>query len=442
MIVEQHANTTPLFSIIVPIYNSSAYLEKCIRSVLNQKYESIELILIDDKSTDFSASICDAYKSQKNIKTIYNQKNYGVGISRNIGISAAKGRYIIFLDSDDCLYNGCLKGLESLTKKNPAADVIIGKYSSDVSFYSNNYLFEKYLELDTSDKLIAHIMDADYRPNNCWHYIIKRSFMLKTGLKFIDAKVGEDQLFVTKMLCLMENFEFYNKEFYWYRGGGIGLSRAIDLKTTESFLKIIFELSKFLDQLLLSTEKYKFIECRITNACSEIAARISLHEGEEIHELAAVFEKMCRTHNIAERMFKKYDNKVPQGDKEDYFASFLEYRQTVIDYTSELIENVECKYDYIYIYCVSVFALATQRIFKISGFDVECFIDQNNAFRGKTYSGVMVEIPSQAFLRIKNSEIPKILVVVCTQQEKTFRKISLYLEMLGLNKKQVIFHSF
>ena len=57
----------------------------------------------------------------------------------------------------------------------------------------------------------------------------------------------------------------------------------------------------------------------------------------------------------------------------------------------------------IYIYCVSVFALATQRIFKISGFDVECFIDQNNAFRGKTYSGVTVEIPSQAFLKIKKS---------------------------------------
>jgi glycosyltransferase involved in cell wall biosynthesis len=442
MTVDEHALTIPLFSIIVPIYNSSKHLEECISSVLSQKSDSIELILIDDKSTDSSSRICDAYKSQKNIEVIYNQKNYGVGISRNIGITAARGKYVIFLDSDDRLHNGCLKGLESLTNKNPAADVIIGKFLSDQSSYANDYMFEKYLELDTSDKFIAHLMEADYRPNNVWHYVIKRSFMLQKDLKFIDAKVGEDQLFVAKMLCLMENFEYYNEEFYWYRGGGIGLSRSIDLRTTESFLKIIFELSKFRDQLLLSTEKYKFIGCRIAHASSEVAARVTLHEDEEIHELAIVLEKMCRTHNIAERMFEKYDYKILQGGKEDYFASLLEYRQTIIDCTSKIIEDVEGKYDYIYIYCVSVFALATLRIIRINGYDIECFLDENNAFRGKKYSGVMVKTPSSALLKSKSAMNPKILVIVCNQQERTLSKISLNLETLGLNRKQIILHSF
>jgi glycosyltransferase involved in cell wall biosynthesis len=440
MAVEQHAHTIPLFSIIVPIYNSSRYLEESISSVLDQGYENIEMILVDDKSTDSSAKICETYKAQENIAVIYNQQNYGVGISRNIGISAARGKYLIFLDSDDRLYPGCLKGLERLTNKNPGADVIIGKFLSDNSSYSNEYLFEKYLELDTTDKLLAHLMEADYRPNNIWHYVIKREFILNTDLKFIDAKVGEDQLFVAKMLCLVENFEYYNNDFYWYRGGGIGLSRSIDLETTESFLKIIVELSKFRNQLL-SAEQYKFIGCRIAHASSEVAARVTLHGDEEMQELAAVFEKMCKSHKIVEHLFGKYD-KVLQGGKKDYFAGLLEYRKSVIDHTSKLIEDVEGKYDSIYIYCFSVFGLAMLGIIRKNGLDIECFLDENNAFWGVSYSGAMVRRPGSALLKNKDGKVPRSLVIVCNQQQNSLSKISSNLKMLGLNRKQIISHSF
>ena len=92
-----------LISIIVPVYNSEKYLEKCISSILNQTYKNIEIIIVDDGSKDKSVEICDNFsKNNKNIK-VFHKKNEGVSIARNYGISKAKGDYILFIDSDDTI---------------------------------------------------------------------------------------------------------------------------------------------------------------------------------------------------------------------------------------------------------------------------------------------------------------------------------------------------
>ena len=99
-----------LFSIIIPIYNTEKYLHECIDSVLKQQYKNIEVILVNDCSTDGCADICNSYKNNKLIKIIHNKKNLGTALSRNKGILTASGKYIIFLDSDDYLYLGCFQG--------------------------------------------------------------------------------------------------------------------------------------------------------------------------------------------------------------------------------------------------------------------------------------------------------------------------------------------
>jgi glycosyltransferase involved in cell wall biosynthesis len=102
-----------LVSIIVPVYNTAYYLPKCIKSMLNQTYHNIEIILVDDGSTDKSATICDKYaKRDKRIRVIH-KKNGGVSSARNTGIENATGRYIMFVDSDDWLP---LNAVESLHK--------------------------------------------------------------------------------------------------------------------------------------------------------------------------------------------------------------------------------------------------------------------------------------------------------------------------------------
>ena len=109
----------PLVSIIIPIYNTKKYFKTCLDSVINQTYQNLEIILVDDGSTDDSGKIADDYaKKDKRIKVIH-QKNQGQSTARNVGLKKATGNYISFVDSDDELNKNFIKELLQLYQKNP-----------------------------------------------------------------------------------------------------------------------------------------------------------------------------------------------------------------------------------------------------------------------------------------------------------------------------------
>ena len=88
-------------SIIIPVYNVEKYLRRCLNSIINQTYKDIEIILVDDGSTDNSGKICDEYKEKDNRIVVIHKENGGLSDARNAGIDIAKGKYIGFIDSDD-----------------------------------------------------------------------------------------------------------------------------------------------------------------------------------------------------------------------------------------------------------------------------------------------------------------------------------------------------
>ena len=99
-----------MISIIVPVYNTAKYLEKCLASILAQTFTEYECILIDDNSQDTSLEICDSYAKKDNrIKVFHNKKNAGSSLSRKIGLTAAKGDYIVYIDSDDWIENSMIE---------------------------------------------------------------------------------------------------------------------------------------------------------------------------------------------------------------------------------------------------------------------------------------------------------------------------------------------
>lgn len=105
----------PLVTIIIPVYNTEKYLKKCLNSVVNQTYKNLEIILINDASSDNSLAILENYaKKYKNVKLVNNPVNLGVSISRNIGLDFANGDYIYFLDSDDFIRNDAIEKLVNL----------------------------------------------------------------------------------------------------------------------------------------------------------------------------------------------------------------------------------------------------------------------------------------------------------------------------------------
>ena len=109
-----------LISVIVPIYNVESYLEQCIKSIINQTYKNIEIILIDDGSTDKSPKICDKYKQKDSRIIVVHKQNTGVSATRNIGLELSKGKWIAFVDSDDWIEKEYLEELLLNAKKEKA----------------------------------------------------------------------------------------------------------------------------------------------------------------------------------------------------------------------------------------------------------------------------------------------------------------------------------
>ena len=118
----------PLVSFIVQVYNTDKYLEACLKSIINQTYKNIEIIVIDDGSTDSSAVICDAYRDKDSRIQVVHQSNQGIGASRNRGLDCIHGDYMLFVDSDDYIE-------ATLVEK---AVACLQKEKYDVIFFGHN----------------------------------------------------------------------------------------------------------------------------------------------------------------------------------------------------------------------------------------------------------------------------------------------------------------
>lgn len=126
-----------LVSVIVPVYNAEAYLREALESLRSQTYTRFEAILVDDGSTDDSASICGKYAAKDNRFRLISQSNQGISAARNAGIEASTGKWITFLDSDDTLYDDAISRLLSSARRT-RSEITIGKLENGTSIDSSN----------------------------------------------------------------------------------------------------------------------------------------------------------------------------------------------------------------------------------------------------------------------------------------------------------------
>ena len=135
----------PLLSIIVPIYNVEQYLDRCIQSILNQTYQNLEIILVDDGATDCSGVIADSYAAKDKRIKVFHKENGGLSDARNYGLDHVTGDYILFIDSDDFIVNTMCERLITVANNNNAdiiitsIDIIITRYYISIVIirYSN-----------------------------------------------------------------------------------------------------------------------------------------------------------------------------------------------------------------------------------------------------------------------------------------------------------------
>lgn len=215
-----------LVSVIVPIYNVEQYLKECCDSILSQTYPNIELVLVDDGSTDKSSTIASDIAKQDKRVVLINRENGGLSAARNTGISRATGKYILFVDSDDWIEPNCLE----LLCDN------IEQYGADVSCCHAQYvdvhgIIRPSRAMSGVESLSApHILEnalqvKDFRTSACCK-LYNREFLERHQLRFQEGIVNEDTLFSLQVACVAQKVSFVNEALFDIREREGSISRS------------------------------------------------------------------------------------------------------------------------------------------------------------------------------------------------------------------------
>lgn len=205
---------SPKISIIVPVYNTEKYLDKCISSLINQTLKEIEIICINDGSTDNSLKILEKFASKDKRIKIFSQENQGQSAARNFGIKHATGEYLGFVDADDWVDLKYFEELYSSAKKYDC-DIACSGFKRCGRFRKSirKSFSELNVYINTSEKA-----KADQLPNQNYvgNKIYRRENWLKAGLKFEEGRVFEDLAMVIKILDKLGNMVTVPDVYYYY----------------------------------------------------------------------------------------------------------------------------------------------------------------------------------------------------------------------------------
>ncbi|MBR5939263.1 glycosyltransferase family 2 protein, partial [Candidatus Saccharibacteria bacterium] len=175
-------------SIIVPIYNTAKYLSTCLNSIKNQSYENLEIILIDDGSSDDSGKVADDYAKKDSRFKVIHQKNAGQSAARNVGIKKATGKYLGFTDSDDQIKPDFVKSLLKLYEKNHASIAVCGHQYHRVKEDSSENLYQSDLKPrgknESKKAYIMKLLAKDGRMYSCNNKLFKASIIKDNQLLF------------------------------------------------------------------------------------------------------------------------------------------------------------------------------------------------------------------------------------------------------------------
>lgn len=230
------------------MYNTERYIHQCVDSVINQRYQNIEIILVDDGSPDNCPAICDEY-AQKDLRVVViHKENGGLSDARNAGIKASTGDYIMFLDSDDYwVENIDLELMLSTLNSNTDFDFlnfVVTKFYQIENSYNDTATFPEEIfnkNLSKIDKLFL-LQERGHFPMSACTKLIRRSLIIDNKLYFRKGYTAEDILWFTELAEVAKDFSVLNKHYYVYRKE-VEDSITSNTKTIQSLTKLFFEIS-------------------------------------------------------------------------------------------------------------------------------------------------------------------------------------------------------
>ena len=244
----------PLVSVVIPVYNVEKYLGQCLDSIINQTLKDIEIICVDDGSTDNSLKILKEYKEKDNRIKILTQKNLYAGVARNTGLKAATGKYLSFLDSDDFFESEMLEEMYKKAEKDNSDIVMCGWHN-----YNNN------LQKVVNDIKIAtkYLIKSPFSPYdfqkelfdickpNPWTKLYRHSFFKENNLYYEDCICCNDITCICLSMVLAKKISIVDKCFIYYRNNQTNSITSNRNKNLDSVLYAINKLEERLKEVNL-----------------------------------------------------------------------------------------------------------------------------------------------------------------------------------------------
>lgn len=260
-----------ILSIIVPVYNGEKSIEKCIRSIQNQVIKNIEIIIVNDGSTDGTYKILESLKEKDKRIRIIDKKNGGVSSARNEGIKASNSKYIGFVDSDDFINENMYEHLIDIANKNNS-EVVLCRYKEIYNDYEKNekilpiYSESKRLKEEILLKILGNASEKDLSEKNAimgsvWRMIFRKDLIYKNNILFNECiDYGEDKLFCIQTLSKSEQINITNDILYNVKINKNSLSRRYIYKFDEKVDNLMFECKKIIKETKFKYYDDEYIE--------------------------------------------------------------------------------------------------------------------------------------------------------------------------------------
>lgn len=260
----------PLISIIVPVYNVEKYIRRCVESLLNQTYLTIEVILVNDGSPDKSPEICDDYCKMDNRVSVLHKNNGGLSDARNSGLEKARGDYIIFLDSDDYVEHTMVEDAVKAAERDNSDVVIWGYYADFVSedenlistkmksCISGSFSKSDLSKLTITNELIGCLGYA-------WNKMYRKKFLMENKYRFTSGlSLVEDIVFNGPVLSKVERITFIEKPYVHYMQRP---RETLGVKFYENFYELKIMAMKSVESILcewgINTREISLVKSRI-----------------------------------------------------------------------------------------------------------------------------------------------------------------------------------
>lgn len=341
-------------SIIIPVYNGEKYIEKCLTSIINQSYTDIEIIIVNDGSTDKTVEILEKFKKCDRRIEYYSQNNSGASVARNKGIEISSGKYVAFVDSDDTIQENYIELLlKTIEKEN--FDIVACGYT-DISIYGITKLNDFYIDKNIIDKekFINNIFTGV--GGTLWGKIFKSKIIKENNIKMNEEIfMCEDMLFVLEYITKCTSFGAVKENLYNYnRINDDSISSKINFTYYNNLIKVMNLIENILEESHYSKE---FIDKILSERIKSISLNFSIMQHDSKHN----YNNTDKLTNIKAILNNEYFRRY-----KDSFSTNSLKEDTLLKLFKD--ENIKAIYYHSYIlHCIEVFKYRIKRCLGMVG---------------------------------------------------------------------------